>query len=321
MTMRAKLRLLTAALLSALLGITLVAPAEAKPRHRWPDRIELPVGFLPEGITIGKAPVAYLGSRADGDILAVDLKTGERKIVSEGPGPGNPSVGLKIDRRGLLYVAGGTAGTGRVVSARTGEIFASYNFTSLRPSFVNDVVLSDRYAWFTDSSNPQLYRVERTRNGKRAQRAEVKTVPLRGDWAQLPDVNNANGIAADARRPRAAGHQLHAQVSCSGSTRAPESRSRSTSAAPSLTNGDGLLLKGRTLYVVRNRLNLIEVVHLDRRGTEGEVVETLTSPDFDVPTTVAAYKGSLYLPNARFGTITAPQTPETADYWITRIDR
>jgi hypothetical protein len=44
-------------------------------------------------------------------------------------------------------------------------------------------------------------------------------------------------------------------------------------------------------------------------------VDTLTSPEFDVPTTVAAYRGSLYLPNARFGIA----SPETADYWITRI--
>jgi hypothetical protein len=36
-----------------------------------------------------------------------------------------------------------------------------------------------------------------------------------------------------------------------------------------------------------------------------------------VPTTVAAYRGSLYLPNARFGNA----TPTTADFWISRIDR
>ena len=36
-----------------------------------------------------------------------------------------------------------------------------------------------------------------------------------------------------------------------------------------------------------------------------------------MPTTVAAYKGSLYLPNARFGNA----SPETADYWISRIDK
>ena len=63
------------------------------------------------------------------------------------------------------------------------------------------------------------------------------------------------------------------------------------------------------------------MVHLDRRGTTGRVVRTLTAADlpagatFDVPTTVAAYRGSLYLPNARFGNA----SPTTADYWVTRL--
>src|ERR687894_333784 len=195
MTMRAKLRMLIAALLSAILSLTLVAPAEAKHRHRWPDRINLPVGFLPEGITIGKAPVAYLGSRADGDIIAVSLKTGQLRLVSEGLGPGNPSIGLKIDKRGLLYVAGGNTGTGRGISARAGRILANYTFTTATPTFVNDVVLTDRYAWFTDSRQPQLYRVERTRTGRGADSADLRTVPLIGDWEQVPDQTNANGIA------------------------------------------------------------------------------------------------------------------------------
>ena len=82
-----RLRLLVAALLSAMLSVALVAPAEARPRPDcYPDRIELPVGFLPEGITIGQAPIAYLGSRADGDIYAADLRTGTGAVISEGPG-------------------------------------------------------------------------------------------------------------------------------------------------------------------------------------------------------------------------------------------
>ena len=103
--MRSRLRLLFAALLSALLSVALVAPAEARPRHNYPDRIDLPVGFQPEGITIGKAPYAYVGSLADGDIYRADLRTGEGKVISEGPG--TPSVGLKLDKFGRLYVAGG----------------------------------------------------------------------------------------------------------------------------------------------------------------------------------------------------------------------
>jgi sugar lactone lactonase YvrE len=306
MTLRAKLRLLTAALLSALLSLALMAPAEAGHRHDWPDRISLPRGFQPEGITIGKAPVAYVGSLADGDIYAVHLRTGKRRLVAEGPG--TPSVGLKIDRRGLLYVAGGPSGTARVVDVRTGDT-RTHTLTS-KPSFINDVVLTRRAAWFTNSQQPELYRLSR---GSRT----VTPLPLTGDWVQ-PVGFGANGIAQTPN-----GRSLLVIQSSTGflfrvNPRTGEATQVDLGGA-ALTNGDGLLLKGRTLYVVRNRLNKVAVVKLNRRGTAGEVVDTLTSRKFDVPTTVAAYKGSLYLPNARFGL--AEEDRPTARYWITRIDK
>ena len=68
-----------------------------------------------------------------------------------------------------------------------------------------------------------------------------------------------------------------------------------------LLNGDGLLLSGRTLFVVQNRLNQVAVVQLNKEGTSGEVTDRVTDPRFDVPTTVAAFGNRLYLPNARFG--------------------
>ena len=82
-----------------------------------------------------------------------------------------------------------------------------------------------------------------------------------------------------------------------------------------VTNGDGLLLRGRTLYVVRNQLNLIAVVKLNGSLTRGRVVAELTDPDFDVPTTITFTAGSLYAVNARFGT---PQ-PDTARYDVVRV--
>ena len=56
---------------------------------------------------------------------------------------------------------------------------------------------------------------------------------------------------------------------------------------------------------------------LTKHFRSGRVVHTITHPDFDVPTTVAHQRGSLYLPNARF---TTPPTPET-DYWVTRVSK
>ena len=284
-----------------------------------PTRIELPNGFLPEGIAVDASSrqggaTAYLGSRANGDIYAVDLRTGRGEVISEGPGPGSPSVGLKVDG-GRIYVAGGSTGTGRVIDARTGELLATYPFTS-PPSFVNDVVLTRKRAWFTDSLKPQLYSVTRTRD---AADARVETLPLTGDWAQTPG-NNANGIVESPDRRSLLVVQSSTGLLFRVDPSTGVARQVDLNGA-ALTNGDGLLLRGRTLYVVQNRLHQVAVIRLARDGSRGTLVETLTSADlphrvtFDVPTTVAYYKGSLYLPNARFGTPNA----DTADYWISRL--
>lgn len=64
MSLRPRATAVGVALASAALAVTTVAPADAHRRHgspHYPAQIALPDGFLPEGITIGKAPVAYLG--------------------------------------------------------------------------------------------------------------------------------------------------------------------------------------------------------------------------------------------------------------------
>ena len=84
-----------------------------------------------------------------------------------------------------------------------------------------------------------------------------------------------------------------------------------------VNNGDGLLLSGRTLYVVRNRDNLIAVVRLSSDLSSGRITRTITSRNFDVPTTVARIGHRLFAVNARFGTTGTATTP----YWIARAAR
>jgi sugar lactone lactonase YvrE len=332
MTMRPRPRLLAAAkmaavaLTSAALTVTLAGPAAAHPRHpsdhgSRPEKILLPDGFQPEGIAIDKGPLAYLGSRTNGDIVSVDLRTGELDLVSRGLGPGNPSVGLKVDK-GLLYVAGGNTGTGRVISTRTGRILADYTFTEVSeesPSFVNDVVLTKDRAWFTDSRKPQLYGVSRSKDPAKAR---LTVLPLRGEWVQAANgANSANGIAQSPDK-----RSLLVIDSATGTLFRVDPRTgiarKVDLGGAVLTAGDGLLVRGQTLYAVQNRLNSVAVVHLNRSGSRGTLVDTLTSEDlrepatFDIPTTAAYYKGSLYLPNARFGVADAATT---ADYWISRL--
>lgn len=272
-----------------------------------PTAIRLPNGFRPEGIIIGGGPYAYLGSLGDGSIYRADLRTGEGKIVSAGPG--TPSVGLELDDRGRLFVAGRGQGA-RVVDARTGEVLASYALTTATPTFANDVYLTPRTAWFTDSFQPALYALPLGRGGELPDADDVIRITLSGDWSQVPgEVVNANGIT---RTPD--GSALLVVQSTAGGLHRVNPRTGVTrlvdlgDAAP-LTNGDGLLLIGRTLYVVQNRQNAIDVFALAADGRSGVFQRRITDPLFDVPTTVAAYRGRLYLPNARFTTTPTPQTP------------
>ncbi|MFL6123394.1 SMP-30/gluconolactonase/LRE family protein [Actinophytocola sp.] len=280
----------------ALAALLVLSPAVASAAPALPATITLPAGFRPEGVAIGSAPVAFFGSLANGDIYRVDLKTGAGRVISEGPG--TSSVGLKLDGRGRLYVSGGAAGDARVVDTRTGAVLESHQLAT-GTTFINDVALVGGSAWFTDSNNPVLYRLTC---------GTVTNVPITGDFVYAEGMN-ANGIA-----PTPDGRGLLVVQSNTGKLFRVgfDGVSRQVALDYILTNGDGLLLSGRTLYVVQNRFNMVAVLQLDRRGTSASLVRTVTDPRFDVPTTMASFGNRLYLPNARFTTTPTPTTEYTA---------
>jgi sugar lactone lactonase YvrE len=316
MPMNGRLRILAVAALAAGLVATPATPAAAEDAtHRFPTTIALPDGFQPEGIAIGPGPFAYFGSRTNGAIYRASLATGEGRILSPAT-PGNtPSLGLKIDRRGRLFVAGGRAGDARVIDARTGAVLARYQFATPPGTFVNDVILTPRAAYFTDSNRAVLYRLPLGRRGQLPPADGFEILPLTGAIVVDPAMTNANGIA---RTPD--GRALLIVQSNTGLLFRVNPLSGVTTAVDvgaTLINGDGLLVIGRTLYVVQNRLNTVTVIRLDRAGTSGTVVKRITDPRFDIPTTVAAFRHRLYLPNARFGI----PSPETAPYNAVAVHR
>ncbi|MET8147980.1 superoxide dismutase [Actinoplanes sp. NPDC049668] len=295
------LALVTAAALVVVAGAT---PAGAAHRSPGPATIALPDGFQPEGIAIGRAPYAYFGSRVDGDIYRASLRTGRGEVISQGPG--TTSLGLKIDGRDRLFVAGGNGGDARVLNAATGALLRSYKLQTV-PAFINDVVLTGGGGWFTDSANPVLFRLPLGRGGGLP--AAATPVPLTGDIVHQAGIN-ANGITATPD-----GRALIIVQSGTGKLFRTTYGGVTTEidlGGESVPGGDGMLLRGRTLYVVQNRLNVITRIQLDRHATRGEVVSRTTDPRFDVPTTIAEYGKRFYLPNARFTTPPTPTTPYTA---------
>lgn len=286
-------------------GVLLAAPAAAG-ANPFPSTIELPPGFRPEGITIGNGSTFYVGSISTGAIYRGDLRTGDGEIITP-PGTGSTAIGLAIDNHQRLFVAGGPTGQGRVIDARTGKVLNTYQFTSL-PSFVNDVVVGKDAAWFTDSLNPVLYRVP-------LDGGPVETLPLTGDLVYEANLNlNGIDVTPDGRTlvlVQSNTGELFTADPTTGITREIDL------GGESVPSGDGILLHGRTLYVVQNTLNLVAVIDVGPDLASGFVIERVGNDEFDVPTTIDRFGNRLYAVNARF---TTPPT-STTQYWITGFTR
>ena len=290
-----------------------VVPATAG-ASTFPDTIRLPDGWQPEGIASGRGTSLYVGSIPTGAVWKGDARTGRGDELVE-PQEGRSAIGIKVDRRNRLFVAGGATGKAFVYDARTGADLASYQLaTPGAATFVNDVVVTRKAAWFTDSSAAQLYALPLGRHGGLPDQDEVRVLPLKGDFQLATGGPNLNGIVA-ARD----GRVLLAVQSVTGKLFRINPRSGRTRevdlGGATLANGDGMLLAGRVLFVVQNRLNQIAVVKLSRSLDRGRLVATITDPDFDVPTTIAFQAGSLYAVNARFGTT----DPQPARYDVVKV--
>jgi sugar lactone lactonase YvrE len=275
----------------------------------FPSRIGLPDGFQPEGIaTAGER--FFVGSIPTGAVYRGSLRTGKGAVFVRAQA-GRAAIGLEVDR-GRLFVAGGSTGNAYVYSATTGAPIRAYAL-STGGSFVNDVAVTRQAAWFTDSYQPVLYRVPLGAGGRPPAPAAVTTVPLRGDYVHGSGFN-VNGIAAtDGGRTLVivqSGTGKLFTVTTTGRTRAI-----ALAGGQSVPNGDGILLDGRTLYVVQNQLNAIAKISLSANLRSGRVLRRISSTSFDVPTTVAALGNHLYAVNARFGTTPTP----TTEYWITQV--
>jgi sugar lactone lactonase YvrE len=304
-------RILTIAIL-----LMLAAPASAA--EPFPETIPLPDGWQPEGIATGRDNSFYSGSRATGAIWKGDLRTGQGDVLVEPPAGGGAALGMKVDSRNRLFVAGGGTGSASVYDAGSGELLRSYALTTA-PTFVNDVIVTERAAYFTDSLKRQLYVLDLGSDGELP--VAARTLPLTGD-IQLEPVGGfeLNGIEAAGGRliaVHSAQGKLFAIDPVDGDTETIEVEGGDGLGGSDFANGDGLLLNGRTLYVVQNRLNRIAVVRLDGDLGKGTITGYLTDSDFDVPTTIAEKSGFLWAVNARF--TTAP-TPDT-EYNVVKVRR
>ena len=309
-----------ALVLSAAVAVPAMA-AQGKGKNARPDVIALPNGFMPEGITTWKRHTFFVGSRATGAIYKGSLRTGQgdtfvQGVVPAGTDPDDhAATGMKVDKRGRLFVSGGDSKHIRVYDARTGKQLHDY-FAGTDAGFINDVILTRRGAYFTDSNNSWLYFIPFLERGALG---ELDRIALKGDLVVGAGFN-LNGIAA-AR----GGKTLIVVKSPTGELFTADAATGVTKKIAvtgddnELVNGDGILLTGRTLRVVENRdgaaqgvtqgTGEVSTVRLSRNLTSGTIVRAISDPRFDVPTTIARSGGRFYVVNAKFNTPPTPATP------------
>ena len=277
-------------------------------------------GCYPEGIAANdKSGDFYVSSVVDGSIYRGNVSSRKAELFLRG-GPkqedGRTSAtGLKLDDE-QLFVAG--AGTGKVFiyNATSGELIRSFEAQgedTPRPVFLNDLAINPQTgdAYITDSFVPILWRVPAE---------EVKNSSTPGElkpWLVLDDPPdqigpipyepgfNLNGIVATTD-----GRYLLTVQSNTGKLYRIDTQTEQVTpvdlGGAKLTNGDGLVLTGNTLYVIRNQ-GFITKISLGNNFKSGEVVEdniTVPSPtdevDGDFPTTGALVGGRLLVVNSQF---------------------
>ena len=291
---------LSTAALAATLAAGLVAAAAP-----FPSTIALPNGWLPEGIDSNGTSI-WSGSRADGSIWLGSLRTGEGDILVDGAT--GPAVGIDYEpANGRLWVAGGTSGEVRVYDAWTGEHLATYDFTA---GFLNDVIVTEDAAYVTDSQIQQLIVIPLGADGSLPAADDTEAMPLTGDLVYEAGFN-VNGIAAKDD------WLVLVQSNTGLLFRADPTTGETTliEGDYDASAGDGIELRGATLWVVRNQFDLVAVLRIDGGLTRATEIGTITDEDLDIPTTATIAAGSLWAVNARF---TTPPTPDTT-YAIVRL--
>lgn len=314
--------------LSLILSIGLWSPTMAQ---SFPETVPLPDGFQPEGITLGTGHKAYVGSLAGGSIYAVDLRTGAGSTLITGMPGSLFAVGLDFDARsGYLFVAGGLTGDGRVYDSETGQMILRLTLGPAWASWINDVVVTRDAAYFTNSFAPFIYKVPLDSEGEPT--GAVYPLMLGGDWQQFtnpapPPVPleetfiNANGIVATPNnRTLIVVNYVSGLLYTVDPDTGYATEIDLELGGASLQTGDGLVLRGKTLYVVQNVANAIAVLEMSPDFSSGMLTGYLEDSDLKTPSTADSFGPWLYAVNARFFKCFPGPCP-TLEYDVVRVDQ
>ena len=255
----------------------------------------------PEGVaTRGGGKVFFVGATGDGTIYRGTV--GNPTVTEFIPGAaGKSAIGMKI-RGDKLYVAGGMTGKIYVYSLRTKELLATFHTGP--GGFLNDLVVTGRGVFVTDSFRPVLWRV--TNAQVRVGSGTPQAIPVAPEITYTAGFN-LNGIVAR-------GHELIVVQSSTGKLFSIELEKGGTTreiheiASDPVPGGDGMLLDRGRLIVVQGSPAALRFLKLNHHASSAKLVATQTDPTLRGPSTVARARHLYLVVNADFATSTTPFT-------------
>ena len=284
----------------------------------FPEVISLPNGFSPEGITFGAGATFYVASLATGAVFRGDARTGTGDLLVPAQ-PGRSACGVRYDSRGnRLWVAGSLTGQAYVYEAATGTTLATYQLSDPAngPTSVNDAVLLRDAVYFTDNARPVIYRIPLGPGGSLPPASAVQTIALTGEFAFISGGVNGNGIVTTPNEDQLiVGNTFTGVLS-----RVDPVTGRATPidlGGGSVPWADGMVLIGRTLYVVQGLFDRVAIVRLSADFTTGVIEGAITNPALAFPSSIAAFGNVFYAVNARFD---VPPEPGV-EYQVVRLGR
>jgi sugar lactone lactonase YvrE len=274
--------------------------APALDTHKLPAEVT-----FPEGVAYDPAGGAiYTASALTGTLVRVNLATRAADVVAPagvlvegGVTKTFPAVlGMKLDGQDRLWIAGGRSGRFFIVDAKSGKLIKQLEVPDPAKSLVNDVALIGTTGYFTDTRTPTLWRIQ-------AKGTEIGPLEpwldFTGTALQYYEGANLNGITATPD-----GQSLIVVQMGKGLLYRIDVKSKAVSpidtGGADLTGADGLVLDGRTLYVVRQTAVEVATVQLSQDLTKGTVTARFKNPALAWPATAVKVGDRLLVVNTQF---------------------
>ncbi|WP_067826746.1 SMP-30/gluconolactonase/LRE family protein [Nocardia inohanensis] len=269
------------------------APSTSQPKIS--TAFELPEErAYPEGIAVDtRTGDTYVGSFTDGAVYRAAAGQQRAEIFLPAGTDGRRTAnGLRVDAAGRLWVTDHTAGVA-VYDTGTRKLIARFDTPAQDQPFINDLAeTADGSMYLTDSVRPVIYRVTPQ------QLTDAATQGGRATLAQYADLTTANGAGAPSPKllngivADASGRYLLVVDMTPGELfriglGAQPAITKVTLRGATMVDGDGLELRGDTLWVVHNKSNSVSRWKIDADGGVAEQQQRFTDETLRIPTTMA----------------------------------